>query len=112
MPSILQRFQERLRKIDPRLVLVLAIALLIFTSGYTSYHTIAGETAATPTPSPLTPTPAPVILTSTLSTATPFPPEYLTNEEQTVGPTVAAALLVLVVVAGVLTQLFRHPQDD
>jgi hypothetical protein len=112
MPSIILRFQEQLRKIDPRLILVLAIALLIFTSGYTSFHTIAAEAAVTPTPSVLTPTPAPVILTSTLGTATPFPPEYLTNEEQTVGPTVAAALLVLVVVAGVLPQVFRHPRDD
>ncbi len=38
-------------------------------------------------------------------TPTPFPPEYLTNAQQTIGITYAGAVLVLIVVIGVIVYM-------
>jgi hypothetical protein len=49
----------------------------------------SGDTNATPTPTPL-------------------PPEYLTNADQTIGITMAGAVLVLIVLFGAATAMPRH----
>lgn len=103
MQQLLKNLKSLNKKVDPRLILTVLIALVIFTSG----SSIWLPRAAAPTP---TPTPAPIHAEiSALPTPTPFPADYLTNEEQTIGPTVAASLLVLVVVAGVLNRLLHKP---
>ena len=92
-------------------MLVLVIALLIFAPGYTLFR--ARPDASTASASlTATPAPAEIATDGVKGTPTPFPPEYLTNEEQTLGPTIAAALLVLVVVVGVLSKILRNPRDD
>jgi hypothetical protein len=43
--------------------------------------------------------------------ATPLPPEYINNRQQTIGLTLAAAALVLIVVIGVLASYIQNPGD-
>jgi len=105
MPSILDKIKQFKRNTDPRLVLAVLIALIIFSSGSILWP---------PEPSALQTTPTPRAVQAELSalpTATPFPPEYLSNEQQTVGPSVAASILVLVVVFGVVGKLLSHKPD-
>ncbi|HEY9075917.1 MAG TPA: hypothetical protein VIO61_05200 [Anaerolineaceae bacterium] len=52
-----------------------------------------------------TSTPMPSILTK--PTSTPFPVEYLTNSRQTIGISIGAAMLTLIVVGGTLSVLAR-----
>lgn len=58
--------------------------------------------AGTETPSVSTATPGVLNPTPGKGTKTPLPPEYLANADQTIGITLAGAMLVLIVVAGVL----------
>ena len=111
MPSIFLRFKRKNPKIDPRLLLVLVIAMLIFAPGFTLLRPKQVPPAASPLLTAV-PTPTEEKTDTIRGTPTPFPPEYLTNEEQTLGPTFAAVLLVLVVVAGVLSHSIRHRRDD
>jgi hypothetical protein len=85
--------------LDPRLVLFVLVALIIFTTGSSILQS---------TPAKTTPTPAPIQAEiSALPTPSPFPADFLHNEEQTVGPTIAASVLVLVVIIGVLSRLLQ-----
>lgn len=101
MQQIFRTIQRMIEITDPRLILVVLIALIIFTSSSSVWL----SNAAAPNPTPL---PARVEI-SAVSTPTPFPADYLRNEEQTIGPTVAASILVLVVVAAVLSRMLRKP---
>jgi hypothetical protein len=103
----LSNLQTLARNIDPRIALIIVVALAIFMSGSSAWFSKAAPAAA-PTPTLIsTPMPAKVD-SSALPSPTPFPNEYLNNEEQTIGPTVAASLLVLVVTVGVLVHFLRR----
>ncbi len=59
-----------------------------------------------------TPTPAFTLIPSAEVTHTPFPPEYLTNSQETVGITIAGAVIVLIVVIGVIVFMPRKVKKE
>ena len=44
-------------------------------------------------------------------TPTPFPPEYLTNRDQTIGILIGGIILILIVIIGTLTTIRRKRQQ-
>ncbi len=92
---------RRWRKIANAQVLLVLIAAAIFLSALIWTNPIP-STAATATASP-------ALTASAVAgpTRTPFPPEYATNSQETIGITFAGAVLVLIVVIGVIVFMPR-----
>lgn len=102
--------------IDPRVALFFALVTLVAIAG--SVYNSPPEPSEgqshlsiqeTPTAGP---TASDIERENTRSTATPLPAEYLANQQQTIGLTLAAAALVLVVVIGVLSAFIQNPGDS
>jgi hypothetical protein len=102
-------------KIDPRLGLLFMLITVVLIAG-TALNANSGadqpkqNLTASPAAQQLTATPAPGKIEGE-NTATQLPPEYQMNQQQTVGLTLAAAALVLVVVIGVLLAFMQNPGD-
>jgi hypothetical protein len=102
-------------RIDPRVGLLLLLISAVVIAG-TALDTRSSRSpsqaslAATPQPTSISATTSPDDAAAQLS-ATPLPPEYITNQQQTIGLTLAAAALVLVVVIGVLAAYIQNPGD-
>lgn len=91
------------------IIFFVAISSLAWNQAPAASHSVSGPLASptrtlelSRTPNPTQP---PAILNSGEPTATPLPVELLTNSNQTIGITLAAALLVLIVVGGVISSL-------
>lgn len=93
--------------LDDRLLLVLIVTLFLFAAGafYTRPSSAANVSAPIDAPQttflpPADQTPAP--------SRTPYPPELLNNRRQTVGISLVAAILVLIVAGGVFSVMLRE----
>ena len=110
MKPNLPRFQPvyaRLLRLDPRIAVILLVAMIfLFVGTAASYGDRPHIQAATLTPVPSEITPGNPL------TPSPFPPELLENGNQTIGLTIAASILVLIVVVGILNALLRGGPGD
>jgi hypothetical protein len=110
MKPNMTRFQaviSRLLLIDRRILVILVVAVMfLFVGTAATKGTRPHPQAATLTPAALTVTPAGKL------TPSPFPPELLENGNQTIGLTIAACILVLIVVVGILNALLRGGPGD
>jgi hypothetical protein len=124
IPVSMHKMTEFLKKqlttagaIDPRVGLLLLLLATVVIAGSalnavsdparqqiavnaTPSATLENGTAVQPDDSDLQPT------------KTLLPAEYLTNQQQTIGLTLAATAVVMVVVIGVLAAFIQHPGDD
>jgi hypothetical protein len=91
-----------LLRLDRRILVILLVALIFLVMGTAATHSASPHLQAT------TVTPLPAEITPDLAvTPSPFPPELLENGNQTIGLTIAASILVLIVGVGVFNTL-RH----
>jgi hypothetical protein len=104
-PSFIETLKKRLSSLNLRLGLIALVVVAIFISG-AAWAGGAPDTIPTATVSP---TISPV---NTGVSPTPLPAELVNNQQQTIGLTLAAAILVLVVVIAVFNALIRSPGDD
>jgi len=87
---------RRWRKWINTQVLLVLVASAIFLSALVWTNPFSVKSAGA------TPSPALTANPSVGPTRTPFPPEYASNSQQTIGITFAGAILVLIVVIGVI----------
>ena len=101
-------------RIDPRvgllLLLISAVVIMGTALDASSTPSAARAGAAVLVHSAGAGTPSPSA--SVEVAATSLPPEYLTNQQQTIGITLAAAALVLIVVIGVLAAFVQNTGDN
>jgi hypothetical protein len=101
-------------EIDPRAALFLLVFASILIAG-TMFNSGSAPkpnllTTITVAPQEVT-TPSPQVNQDIIEpTKTPLPEEYLSNQQQTIGLTLAAAALVLVVVVGVMYAFMRQAE--
>ena len=104
----------RRRWLNPQGLLVFGISALFLTSMAWTLPPFAHDEVPASVQAALqaaeTPGEAPTADPNARPTRTPLPPEYITNSSQTIGITLAAAVLVLIVVIGVL--LFGVGRED
>lgn len=101
--------RNRWRKIiNAQMLMVVAISIAFLSTMAWSAPYSSSEMQVTSTPSAEEGTA--VEPTPTDTRATPLPPEYLSNGSQTIGITLAATILVIIVVVGVL--MFMPTRED
>lgn len=106
--NVIDRIARKVRgHLDPRLFILLVMVIGVILAGSALNHWNSRQ-AAEPT---LQPTYTSVVLESGTPQATPLPLEYLQNDRQTIGPTLAALALVLIVVIGVIRADLQPPGE-
>jgi hypothetical protein len=102
-----QTFFNRLRYLDPRIGVILLVAsifLIAGTASTNSTHTRTQLATSTPVAQEITP--------ELQLTPSPFPPELLENGNQTIGLSIAASIIVLIVIIGVVNAMLRSSPGD
>ena len=98
---------QRILRSDQRTVLVLLVLLVFLFLG------TAAAVSRPPDQHSLTPTPLGLTNSSPIEpTPSPLPRELQENQAQTIGPTIAATLLILIVIVGVSRVLLPSKPGD
>lgn len=106
-PPRFQAVLNQLMHLDPRIGVILLVALIFLIAGTASTNSTPSKTQSA------TLTPVSQEITPELQlTPSPFPPELLENGNQTIGLSIAAAIIVLIVVVGVMNALLRDSPGD
>jgi hypothetical protein len=120
-PPRLQAVLNQLAHLDPRIGVIILVALIFLIAGTASTNSTPPQTQSArhiPVLYPknpeqvLTPSPAPIEITAELQlTPSPLPPELLENGNQTIGLSIAASVIVLIVIVGVFNAILRSSRE-
>jgi hypothetical protein len=111
-------FLQKRGRPDPRLLAQTALRVTLWTVAVAIFI-VGGMTLVSPSvpvraqSSPFTVAVTPsVVSTTPTQTPTPLPPELINNQRQTIGLTLVAMALVLIVVIGVFNTFVKYPGDN